>query len=332
MTFSESIQHLVERKSLSRSEARSSVQALMNGQVSPAQIAAFLVALRMKGETVDELVGAAEAMREAAVTVRRDSELVVDTCGTGGDGQSSFNVSTAAAFIVAGAGIKVAKHGNRSVSSRCGSADVLDAMGIPMETDEASAEAALKEIGLTFLFAPAFHPAMKYAMPIRRELGLRTIFNLLGPLTNPARPDAQLVGVFEPSWVRPVAQAMAALGAKAGLVVHGQGFDEIVLSGETTVAEITGSEIEMQVWKPEDFGLRPQENSALVGGTAEQNARILIQMLEGQPGPQRDAACMNAAALIRAAERLRGHPINLSEAFARANESVETKQALSRFL
>src|SRR5258706_14001246 len=197
-------------------------------------------------------------MREAAVRVQTDKKPLVDTCGTGGDGKSTFNVSTAAAFVVAGAGFAVAKHGNRSVSSLCGFADVLEAFGIPMEPDPKRAEECLKTIGFAFLFAPAFHPAMQHAMPVRKELGTRTIFNLLGPLSNPARPTAQLVGVFDPYWLKPVAEVLHKLGCESAFVVHGQGEDEVTLSGPTDVAELHQADVRIATWRPEDFGYKVQ--------------------------------------------------------------------------
>lgn len=331
MTFAEVVRKLTDKKSLTRKEAAEAMGHLMQGQATPVQIAAFLTALRMKGETVDEIAGCAEAMRAAAIPVRRVSKLVVDTCGTGGDGQGSFNISTAAAFVVAGAGFCVAKHGNRSVSSRSGSADLLEAVGIPVETTAAVVEGCLKEIGLAFLFAPSFHPATKAVTPVRRELGIRTIFNVLGPLTNPARPDVQLIGVYEESWVRPIADVLVAMGCDEGLVVHSDGHDEIVLSGSTTVAEIVGGQVHMRTWKPADFGLSPHKKASLNGGTADHNARIFMQVLHGQPGVYREAVCVNAAALIRSATRLREKKtITLKEAYQVATDSIDRKLALGK--
>ena len=331
MTFAEAIRKLADKQSLTRKEAGEAMGHIMQGQATAVQIAAFLTALRMKGETVDEIAGSAEAMRAAAIPVRHDSTLVVDTCGTGGDGKGSFNISTAAAFVVAGAGFRVAKHGNRSVSSRSGSADLLEAVGITVETTAAVAETCLKEIGLAFLFAPSFHPATKAVSPVRRELGIRTIFNVLGPLTNPARPDVQLIGVYDEAWVRPIADVLIAMGCDEGLVVHGHGHDEIVLSGPTLVAEIVNSQVHMRTWKPADFGLAPHKTASLNGGTADYNAKILMQVLEGQPGVFREAVCVNAAALIRSATRLgQKKTITLSEAYRIAIDSVDRKLALGK--
>ncbi len=328
MTFIEAIAAVEAKTSLTRSQAREAFTWLMEGKATPAQIAALLMGLRAKGETVEELAGAAESMRQAAIPVSHSFQVLVDTCGTGGDGTKSFNVSTAAAFVVAGAGFSVAKHGNRSVSSQCGSADVLEELGIPVETSAAVAGRCLREAHIAFLFAPAFHPAMKHAMPVRRELGVRTIFNLLGPLTNPARPTVQLVGVYAPEWVEPLARVLAELGCRQGAVVHGQGFDEVALSGPTTVAEIRDGKVQLLEWSPEDFGLTRQPAGRLAGGSRQQNAKIIMDLIEGKASPYRDAVCMNAAAAMAAAFRLQGAPKSLKNAFRLAQESIDGQKAL----
>lgn len=331
MTFAQAIQKTAARQSLSQEEARGAFGQLMEGNASAVQIAALLVALRVKGETVDELAGAAEAMRAAATAVHCEASPIADTCGTGGDGQGSFNISTAAAFIAAGAGLTVAKHGNRSVSSRSGSADVLEALGLPVETKAQTVERCLKEIGLAFLFAPSFHPAMRHAMPVRRELAIRTIFNLLGPLTNPAGPQVQLIGVYDPVWLKPVAEVLLRLGAKESVVVHGRGHDEIVLSGPTQVAEIRNGVIHAEEWRPEDFGVQTRSGEDLKGGTPGENAKILLSILQAEPGPYRDAACMNAAAVLAAASRFRGGPVlSLRDAYQTACGAIDSKQALGK--
>ncbi len=306
----------------------------MRGEVTPVLISAFLSALRVKGESVDEITGAAEAMREAAMPVHTDRKPLVDTCGTGGDGKSTFNVSTAAAFVVAGAGYAVAKHGNRSVSSACGSADVLEALGIPMETEAKRAEECLKKIGLAFLFAPAFHPAMKHAMPVRKELEARTIFNILGPISNPARPTAQLIGVYDPVWLKPMAEALKRLGCEAAYVVHGQGEDEIVLTGPTDVAELHQGEVRMDTWRPEDFGYKVQPRQEPGGRTPAEYSRILLEVLNGRQGFHRNVVCINAAAAIRAAARTKAggsKTIGLKEAAVLAQKSLDSKAALGKF-
>ena len=333
MSLTPFLQKVLDRRALTRGEAHDAFAELMRGEDSPVLISALLAALRVKGESVEEITGAAEAMREAAIAVRTDRKPLVDTCGTGGDGKSTFNVSTAAAFVVAGAGYAVAKHGNRSVSSSCGSADVLEALGIPMESDAARAERCLEKIGLAFLFAPAFHPAMKHAMPVRKELGVRTIFNLLGPLSNPARPTAQLMGVFDPVWVKPMAEALKRLGCEAAYVVHGQGEDEISLSGPTEVAELYQGEVRMESWRPEDFGFKVQPPQTPAGRTAVEYSRSLLEVLNGRQGYERNVVCMNAAAAIRAAARTKGgggKTIGLKEAAVIAQKSIDSKAALNK--
>jgi anthranilate phosphoribosyltransferase len=297
----------------------------MTGAVSPVLLSAFLAALRVKGESVTELTGAADAMRGAAVPLKTKSSLIVDCCGTGGDSQGSFNISSAVACVVAGAGYTMAKHGNRSVSSKCGSADLFEAAGVKLDGGVELAERCLNEIGFAFLFAPAFHPAMKHAMPVRRELGARTIFNLLGPLTNPARPQVQLVGVFDPQWIEPVARALLALGCRSGVVAHGQGHDELVLTGESHVAVIESGAVRLETWIPEDFGLKTDPKAIVAGGNAMENVARLHALLSGERGTLRDVVCMNAAALIQAASRYErpGQAYSLREAYEAAENAIE---------
>lgn len=335
MTPAQALPLLLDHTSLSRSQAQAVFTSLMKGDATPVQIAALLTALRMKGETIDELAGAAMALREAAVAINTPPGILVDTCGTGGDRQGTINISTAAAFVVAGAGFTVAKHGNRSVSSHCGSADVLEAAGIPPQPDLLLVERALAEIGIAFLFAPAFHPAMRHTMPVRKELGVRTIFNLLGPLANPARPAVQIVGVFAPEWVMPVARVLVALGCQEGMVLHSRGHDELVLSAPSTVAQIIHGRITRKTLSPRDFGLRLKPSSRLSGGDAATNAQMLLAVLEGEQGDARDVICMNAAAAIQAAARhTRGErrSLTLREAYVRAQESLDRGRARERFL
>ncbi len=300
------IAKLVEKKDLAFDEARESVGEIFGGNAPPSLIAGFLIALRMKGETVNEIAGAAEAMRGAATRIHLDAPVIADTCGTGGDESGSFNISTAAAFVVAGAGFPVAKHGNRSISSQCGSADVLEALGVKIDPGPAVVERCLRDVGIAFLFAPAFHPAMKFAMPVRKELGVRTVFNLLGPLTNPAGANAQVIGVFSPRMVDVVARVLLRLGAREAMVVHGSGHDEITLSGATQAAEIFGGRLRKRVLTPKDFGFKRQAPGALVGGDRLRNAEILRRILRGEPGPERDAVVANAAAAICVAGRAAG--------------------------
>lgn len=333
MTLSEAVKRLLMRQSLTRGQSRSVFAHLMDGQATPVQLASLLVALRMKGEVVDELSGAAEAMRAAAVPVQCKAKVIVDTCGTGGDHQGSFNVSTATAFIVAGAGYVVAKHGNRAISSQCGSADVLEELGFPLVNDPKIIEKCLHEVGIAFLFAPYFQPAMRYATPVRRELGCRTIFNLLGPLTNPAHPNVQLVGVFHPDWILPMARTLVQLGIRNGFVVHSQGHDEIVLSGKTQAAEIWSGHITLQLWSPKDFGARPRKDSLRLGSRSKQ-ARVMLKVLRGEHNMYRDVVCANAAAAILAArrqERVSKPGLTLMEAFDIAQESLDKHRALEKF-
>jgi len=332
MTISESIRLLCEKKALTREASHAVFTQLMGGQVTPVQIAALLIALRVKGETPAEITGAAEAMREAAVPVKTQSGVLIDTCGTGGDQQGSINVSTIAAFVVAGAGFQVAKHGNRSVSSRCGSADVLEALGLEF-ADALKVEQALLKTGITFLFAPIFHPAMKHAMPVRKELGAPTTLNLLAPLTNPAPPTVQIVGVFDPKWVKPLAQVLAILGCEEGLVVHGQGHDEIVLHGPTQAAEIIHGRVVMKTLTPQLFGFKRRKSPGVQGDDASSNAKQLLAILSGEKGEGRDAVCMNAAAVIRAAQRSRrGANKNISwkESAQLAAQSIDSGCALNK--
>lgn len=331
MTFGDLLKKLSTRTSLTREEARFGISEVMAGKASPVQIAGFLLGLRGKGETTEEIAGAAEGMRSAAVAVTSKHKFLVDTCGTGGDGQSSFNISTATAFVVAGAGIPVAKHGNRSVSSVCGSADLLEALGLKVESDPAAAGRTLDEVGLAFLFAPSFHPAMKHAAPVRKELGVRTLFNLLGPLTNPAKPHVQLIGVYDAAWVGPIAEVLVQLGAQHGIVVHGQGHDEIISSGVTEVAEIVNGRVEKHRWAPEDFGQKTNPSDSVSSPSKEQNVRILAGILAGEKSPYRTAVCMNAGALLRAAARAQaGKSVSLQESFAQAEESIDSGKARAK--
>jgi anthranilate phosphoribosyltransferase len=293
---------------LSEQEAAAALEQILSGETDAAVVAGLLTALRAKGETVDEIVGFARSMRAHAVPVvcsQVKPEQMVDTCGTGGDGADTFNISTVSVFVVAGAGVPVAKHGNRSISSRCGSADVLEAAGAMIQLTPEQAAAAIDETGVGFLFAPLIHPAMKYVQPIRRALKMRTIFNLLGPLTNPAGAASQVVGVFGAELVRPVAEALSRLGVTRAFVVHGEdGLDEISTTAPTKIAEVRGAEIsERTVTPSSDFGLPQASSTDLAGGDKEECALILQRILEGQPGPRRDIVLANAAAALVAAGR-----------------------------
>lgn len=304
MPFLNHLHRVSEGGSLSAGEAQDAMQAILAGEATQAQIAALLVALKMKGETVSELVGFARAMRAAAQPVEAhvSGETLLDTCGTGGDGGVTFNVSTVAAFVAAGAGARVAKHGNRSLSSQCGSADLLEELGVRLPMTPAMAAAAIRQIGIGFLFAPAIHPAMKHAQPVRAELKMRTVFNLLGPLTNPAGAGAQLVGAPSERAAELMAGALAELGLERGFVVHGSdGMDEITTTGTTLVFHIRGGEIERRTVTPEDFGLPRAPAEALRGGARAENCRIAREILGGASGPQRDLVLVNASAALVAA-------------------------------
>jgi len=290
---------LVEQQHLTEDEAAQAMRQIMEGGATPAQIAAFLIALRIKGETIEEITGCARVMREKATPIRAPFPNVIDTCGTGGDGAQTFNISTTAAFVVAGAGVPVAKHGNRSVSSRCGSADLLQALGVTIELSPEMAEKCLAEVGITFLFAPLFHSAMKFAVGPRREIGVRTIFNILGPLTNPAAARHQLLGVYRRELTGPMARVLGNLGTARAFVVHGtDGLDEITTTGETHITVLDAGEITSMVISPEQFGLRRSSHGALAGGDAAQNASITTAVLRGEPGPYRDVVLLNAAAAL----------------------------------
>jgi len=286
---------------LSEHEAGLAMGTIMDGEATPAQIGALLAALVVRGETEDEIVGFARTMRSRAVTLR--SREAVDTCGTGGDGAGTFNISTLASLAVAACGVSVAKHGNRSASGRCGSADVLEALGVRIDAPFDVVQSSLDEIGWAFLFAPAFHASTRHAVGPRKELGARTAFNILGPLTNPARPVAQVVGVARPELAAFLARCLARLGLARGWVVHGSGLDELSLSGPTLVAALDAGKVEIFELAPEDAGLERCDPAALAGGDAEQNAAIAREVLGGTKGPHRDAVVLNAAAALVVAGR-----------------------------
>ena len=302
LTIGEAITRVVGGRDLSQPEIAEVFGQIMEGGATPAQIGGLLVGLRMKGETVDEIAGAARAMRDRALAIRcPDRERAVDTCGTGGDGSSTVNISTMAALVVAAAGGRVAKHGNRALSSRAGSADVLEALGVVVDAPVAIVERCMAEVGIGFMFAPLFHAATRHAAGPRRELGTRTIFNLLGPLTNPAQVGCQVVGVFDPVWCEPVARALGALGARRALVVHGAGgIDEIAVRGPTRVAEWDAArgEVALGEIRPADFALAEADPAGLRGGDAAANAEVLRRVLGGEGGAPRTATVMAAAAAL----------------------------------
>ena len=322
----EAIQNLIAGNSLTMEQAEQVMEEIMRGEATPAQFGAFVTALRLKGETVDEIVGLAKTMRARAIPVITD-EPVVDTCGTGGDGAGTFNISTAAAFVAAGAGLKVAKHGNRAMSSQCGSADILEALGVKIDLNAQQVKRCLVEVGIGFMFAPVFHPAMKYAAAPRREIGIRTVFNILGPLTNPAGARAQVIGVADGTLLKKMALALKGLGCYHALIVHGEdGLDEITISGKTRVCELKDGGIKSYSISPEDFGLSRAGLNDLRGGTVNENAALLRNIMAGAPGPQRDVVLMNAAAVLLAGDRV----VNLKQGFDLAKEVMDSGRALTK--
>ena len=320
----QAIATLVEGNPISRDDAYGVMKAVMSGETTDAQIAAYLVALRMAGETPEVIAGSVQAMREVVTRVKAPDAGVVDIVGTGGDGAHTFNISTAAAIVTAGAGITVAKHGNRSVSSKCGAADVLEALGVNLGAGPEVMEACLNEEGLAFLFAPALHPAMKHAIGPRRELGIRTVFNILGPLTNPAGALRGVMGVYAADLVDTIAEAAAGLGAEHFYIVHGaDGLDEITTTTKTEVACVTADGVDRFQLDPADFGIAYARAEDLTGGEPEENARILREILDGAAGPRRDAVLLTAAAGIVAG----GRATDFTEGLARAAESIDSGAA-----
>jgi anthranilate phosphoribosyltransferase len=341
--ITEALQRIANhRESLSREEARTVMTEIFSGSATDTQIAALLVALHMKGETVEEIVGCAEAIRAAAepLPIHETAALAVgnagratppdtliDTCGTGGDACGTFNISTAAALVVAGTGVRVAKHGNRGLSSRCGSADVMEALGVKISLPTAVLATCLVEVGVVFLFAPTMHSAMKYVQPARRELRLRTIFNLLGPLTNPAHATAQVVGVYSLDLVEKLAEALSMLGLHRALVVHGlDGLDEITITGPTRVAEVRDGNVRTYEVTPEEFGMKSVRLEDISGGDAETNAAIIREVLAGSKSPRRDVVLLNAAAALVAA----GKFDHMGDALPLAAQSIDSGAAAAK--
>lgn len=325
-SFSVALRDVLEGRALSRRSARAALGAVLDGEASEGQVGAFLAALRVRGENVSEIVGFAEALRERVKAVRVKRAPLLDTCGTGGDGAGTFNISTTVAFVAAGAGAFVAKHGNRAVSSRSGSADVLEALGVRTQIPASLAARCVEKIGVGFLFAPSHHPGMARVAPVRRSLGVRTVFNLLGPLANPAGARRQLIGVYSRALVAPVAQALRELRLERAIVVSSRdGLDEISLSATTDVARLSGGRISFETVTPERAGFRRRPLSALAGGDAKKNARILRAVLSGEPGPARDVCLLNASAALQAAGLARGW----REGAAAAAESVDSGRALA---
>ncbi len=296
------IKDVVDGNHLTEQQMISAMSDVMNGDATSAQIASLITALRLKGETIEEITGAARVMRGKSAKIQTKHPLVVDTCGTGGDGSGTFNISTTAAFVVAGAGIPVAKHGNRAASSQCGSADVLSALGINIELTPKQVGACIDDVGIGFLFAVTFHGAMKYAIGPRQEIGIRTIFNILGPLTNPLGAQAQVIGVYTPELTEPLAHVLRNLGSRHAFVVHGaDGLDEITLASHTRISELVDGNVKTYNIHPDDFGLSTVPSEALLGGTPQENAEIALTVLKGSPGSCREIVTLNAAAAIVAA-------------------------------
>jgi anthranilate phosphoribosyltransferase len=323
----EALADVLEGRSLARERAREVMAEVMAGGATPAQIGGFLVGLRAKGETADEIAGFAEAMRDHAVRVRPARSDLVDTAGTGGDGAQTLNISTAAALVAAAAGAAVAKHGNRAVSSASGSADVLEALGFDLELPPERIARSIDELGFGFMFAPSHHPAMRHAAPVRRELATRTVFNVLGPLTNPAGARAQVVGVYSPALVRTIAEVLGLLGARRAFVVHGAGgIDELSPAGPNLVCEVVEGRVVERTIDPLELGVARCEPGALTGGTPGENAQSIRDVFAGEPGPRRDAVLLNAAGAIAAA----GHAEDLREGLVAARRAVDTGGASER--
>ena len=333
----ESINTVVSGQSLTMEEASSVMREIMEGEATPAQLGAFLTALALKGETTQEIAGMARVMREMALRVDVDGELV-DTVGTGGDGKNTFNISTATAFIAAGAGLKVAKHGNRAASGSCGSADVLEALGVQIELSPEAVARCINEVGVGFMFAPAFHPAMRHAGPVRREIGIRTVFNILGPLTNPAGAQTQLLGVAFPELGGIMAEVLGLLGSHHAMIVHGAGgLDEISLSGDTSVWEVRGGQVEEWTLRVEDTGLPKTPIEAIRGGSKEENAATLRRLFQGEQGPVRNMVLLNSAGVLMVGDKTETirHGVEMSAgiidsgaALAKLDQMVEVTQRL----
>ncbi len=327
MTVQQALARLLDGHDLSRTEAREVMNEVMEGDATSAQIGGLLVALRLKGETVDEIAGSAEAMRAHVLAVRPKREDLVDTAGTGGDGMGTINISTAAALVAAAAGAGVAKHGNRAVSSASGSADVLEALGFSLELTPARIERSIDELGFGFLFAPTHHPAMRHAAPVRRELAARTVFNVLGPLTNPAGARAQVVGVYAPSLVRTIAEVLAQLGAQRAFVVHGAGgIDELSPAGLNLVCEVIDGDVRERDLDPLELGVPRCDPADLRGGTPAENAAVVRAVFRGERGGPRSAILLNAAGALAAA----GHGADLAEGLELAREAIDSGAAAAR--
>ncbi len=327
MVIKEAIAKLAEKTHLSEKEAEEVMSEIMGGVATQAQIAAYLMGLRLKGETAEEISGSVRAMREKAVGIRVADPLVVDTCGTGGDGAHTFNISTTVAFVAAGGGLTVAKHGGKAVSSRSGSADVLAALGVKIDLPPERVADCINEVGIGFLFAPLFHGAMKHCAPVRQELGIRTLLNIMGPMSNPARAGFQVLGVYAADLTELMAKVLLGLGTQHCFIVHGMdGLDEITLTDRTKVSEGKGGVVSTYFVEPGDFGLQRVRSKELAGGTAEENAHILREILQGRTGPKRDIVCMNAAPAFVAGRKVK----TLQEGYELAGRVIKSGAAYEK--
>lgn len=322
----QAINNIVSGRHLTFDESSSVMDEIMTGSATPSQFGAFVTGLRLKGETSEEIAGMASVMQEKALTVEAES-TIVDTCGTGGDGSQTINISTIAAFVTVGAGLKVAKHGNRAITSSCGSADVLEAAGVKIDLGPEGVKQCINEVGMGFMFAPIFHPAMRFAGPLRREIGIRTVFNILGPLTNPARAKNQVLGIADPSLGLKMAEVLKRLGCLHALIVHGNdGLDEISISGPSQIWELKSGEIYEYTIAPEDFGIQQASSDEIRGGVAEENVEVMHKVLSGEHGPKRDIVLLNAAAAITAGNQAD----SLAEGLVIAQESIDSGRASSK--
>src|SRR3989339_301988 len=322
----ETISKLSEKKNLTEIETASTMEFIMEGKATTPQIKEFLLGLKTKGETIDEITACARIMKSKSIKIDPDAMHLVDTCGTGGDNSGTFNISTAAAFVASGAGASVAKHGNRSISSKCGSADVLKALGVNIELEPKKAEECIEKVGIGFLFAPKFHPAMKYAMEARKELGVRTVFNILGPLTNPAGAKSQLIGVFDPKLMPIMANVLKNLGSRHAMIVNANGLDEISISSKTDVFELKHGEIHNYSINPSDFGFELSSIETLKGDAPEENSKIITDVLNGLKGPKRDVVVLNAAAALLVC----GLAKDFEGGIAMASRSIDSGNALEK--
>lgn len=320
------LKKVINYQNLTKNEAEFAINQITEDKLTNAQIACLTTALKMKGETVEEITAFAKVMRKKSLKIRPNVELLIDTCGTGGDASNTFNISTTASFVVAGAGIPVAKHGNRSVSSKCGSADVLEYLGINLNLPSKKIEEIIEKISIGFLFAPSFHPSMRHVKDVRKEIGIRTIFNILGPLTNPANSKVQLIGVFDPNLTETLAHVLKNLGLKSALVVHGSGLDEITTTGKTKTSELSNGKIKTYYIKPENFGFKQNKLNEIQTKTIQENANSLLDVLKGNNGAKRNIVLMNAGAAIYIA----GKASSIKEGIGISKESIDSGKALEK--